>query len=71
MRQHETLVSINITPFHSFLVSIYIHAYICIYIIIGQDKTQLLYTTPSFMRQQSSDIYVYLSKKKQSWYLGQ
>ena len=33
-------------------------------IIIEQDKTQLLYATSSFMRQQSSGIYnVYLSKK--------
>ena len=31
-------------------------------IIIEQDKTQLLYATSSFMRQQSSGIYnVYLS----------
>ena len=33
-------------------------------IIVGQDKTQLLYTTSSFMQQESWDRYnVYLSKK--------
>ena len=33
-------------------------------IIVEQDKTQLLYTTSSFMQQESWDRYnVYLSKK--------
>ena len=38
--------------------------YIYICIIIGQDKTHLLYATSSFMRQQSLGVYnFYLSKK--------
>ena len=43
---------------------IYIYIYVHIYIKIRQVKTQSLFATSSFMRQQSSGIYnVYLSKK--------
>ena len=49
-------------------IYIYIHIYIYIYIykdiIVGQDKTQLLYVTSGFMQQEAPGIdNVYLSKK--------